>query len=98
MTPYAEFTAYVRQHGHLTTTYPSPGGLKEIYDIRGLQVVLDTAPVRPEDLVVAVLRGDEILYLSPAGCRGAALLTGERVPGPSPDSLQELLNTWKNEA
>jgi len=97
MTPYAEFTAYVRHHGRLTATYPSPGGVKEIYDLHGLQVVLDTAPEQPEDLVVAVLRGEEILYLSPAGCRGAALLTGEQVPGPSPDFLQELLNLWKNE-
>ena len=98
MTPYAEFTAYVRQHGRRTATYPSPGGIKEIHDLHGLQVVLDTAPEQPEDLVVAVLRGEEILYLSPAGCRGAALLIGGRAIRPSPDFLQELLNTWKNEA
>ena len=96
MTLYAEFTAYVQQHGRRTTTYPSPGGVKEIYDLHGLQVVLDTAPVQPEDLVVAVIRGGEILYLSPAGCRGAALLTGDRATWPSPDVLHELLTTWKN--
>ena len=97
MTLYAEFAAYVQQHGRRTIVYPSPGGIKEVYDLHGLQVALDTAPKGPEDLVVAALRGDEILYLSPAGCRGAALLTGEQVPGPSPDFLQELLKTWKNE-
>ncbi|MFA5407516.1 MAG: hypothetical protein WC343_01965 [Bacilli bacterium] len=97
MIPYAEFTAYVQQHGRRTHAYPSPGGVKEIYDLRGLQVVLDTAPVQPEDLVVAVIRGGEILYLSPAGCRGAALLTGDRATWPSPDVLRELLNLWKNE-
>ena len=95
MTPYAEFTTYVKQHGRRAITYPSPGGIKEVYDLHGLQVVLDTAPKGPEDLVVAVLRGDEILYLSPAGCRGAALLTGERAPGPSPALLQELLDAWR---
>ena len=97
MTLYAEFTAYVQQHGRRTTAYPSPGGIKEIYDLHGLQIVLDTAPEVPEDLVVAILQGDEILYLSPAGCRGAALLAGERATRPSPDFLQELLKTWKNE-
>lgn len=98
MTPYAEFAAYVQQHDRRTIVYPSPGGVKEIYDLHGIQVVLDTAPEVPEDLVVAVLRGDEILYLSPAGCRGAAMLIGGRAIRPSPDFLQELLNTWKNEA
>lgn len=96
MTLYAEFAAYVQQHGRRTIVYPSPGGIKEVYDLHGIQVVLDTAPEGPEGLVVAALRGDEILYLSPAGCRGAALLTGERAGGPSPDFLQELLDAWRS--
>jgi len=97
VTIYDEVGEYVERHGRLIQEMPSFGGKKRVYRVGKDMVVLDTAPVAPEDIVVAVLREGGLVYLSPAGRQGLETVTGSRVPAPPEGVLQGLLAGWRKE-
>lgn len=96
MTIYDEIREFAERHGELIEEMPSIGGKKRLYRLKNRDIiVIDTAPVAPEDIVVAILRNEAPLYLSPAGCAGLRDLTGKEVPPAPPEALRALLDEWK---
>jgi len=96
VTIFDEIGEFAERHGELLKEMPSFGGKKRLYRLKNRDIiVIDTAPFAPEDIVVAILRDESPIYLSPAGCAGLKNLTGNEVPLAPPEALRALLEEWK---
>ena len=74
MSVYSKFCDFILKNGEFAGIRPSIAGKKLIYKYKDYTVVIDTRPLKEEDLVVTVLKDDEPIYLSQATIKGAQAL------------------------
>ena len=69
---YSKLVEKVREVGREVRRFESLAGTKVVYEVKGYEIVVDTLPFRPSDLIVHVSKGGKPIYLSPSSLRGMA--------------------------